>query len=134
MAELLKSVIWRLDDPYRMKRRGRGKLYYPPKGMTLLVVMMFRMALSEREYVNWLKTNKWLIKLAEFPNTPDRRYTKRVFEKTPLEYWERLEAEIQKIIPDSKVYDVDSMGLKQSKRTGAWSDKNNRRKDFKNCT
>ena len=22
MAELLKSVIWQLDDPYRMKRRG----------------------------------------------------------------------------------------------------------------
>ncbi|MCD6203136.1 MAG: transposase [Methanophagales archaeon] len=114
-----------------MKRRGRGRPYYPPKGMALLAVMMFKMALSEREYVNWLKTNKWLIELAELPNTPDRRSIKRVFERTPLEYWERLEAEIQKIIPDSKVYGVDSTGLKQSKRTGAWSDKNNRRKDFK---
>ncbi|PXF54024.1 MAG: hypothetical protein C4B56_01085 [Candidatus Methanophagaceae archaeon] len=99
--------------------------------MALLAVMMFRMVLSEREYVNWLKTNKWLIELAELPNTPDRRSIKRVFERTPLKYWERLEAEIQKIIPDSKVYGVDSTGLKQSKRTGAWSDKNNRRKDFK---
>jgi len=26
-----------------MKRRGRGKPYYPPKGMALLAVMMFRM-------------------------------------------------------------------------------------------
>ena len=68
MAELLKSVIWQLGDPYRMKRRG--KLYYPPKGMALLAVMMFRMALSEREYVNWLKT---VIELAELPDTPDRR-------------------------------------------------------------
>ena len=99
--------------------------------MALLAVMMFRMVLSEREYVNWLKTNKWLIELAELTNTPDRRSIKRVFERTPLKYWERLEAEIQKIIPDSKVYGVDSTGLKQSKRTGAWSDKNNRRKDFK---
>ena len=57
------------------------------------------------------------------------RIGKRVFERTPLEYWERLEAEIQKIIPDSKVYGVDSTGLKQS--NGAWSDKNNRRKDFR---
>jgi len=81
-----------------MKRRGRGMLYYPPEGMALLAVMVFRMALSEREYVNWLKTNKWLTELAELPNTPDRRYIKRVFERTPLEYWERLEAEIQKII------------------------------------
>ena len=81
--------------------------------------------------MNWLKTNTLLIELAELPNTPDRRSIKRVFERTPLEYWERLEAEIQKIIPDSKVYGVDSTGLKQSKRTGAWSDKNNRRKDFK---
>ena len=72
--------------------------YYPPKGMALLAVMMFRMVLSEREYVSWLKTNKWLIELAELPNTPDRRSIKRVFERTPLEYWERLEAEIQKII------------------------------------
>jgi len=127
LAELLKSVILRLDDPYKMKRSGM--LYYPPKGMALLAVMMFRMALSEREYVNWLKTNRWLIELAELPNTPDRRSIKRVFERTPLEYWERLEAEIQKIIPDSKVYGVDSTGLKQS--NGAWSDKNNRRKDFK---
>ena len=39
LAELLKSVIWRLDDPYEMKRRGR--LYYPPKGKALLTVMMF---------------------------------------------------------------------------------------------
>ena len=77
-----------------MKRRGRGKPYYPPKGIALLAVMMFRMALSEREYVNWLKTNKWLIELAELTNTPDRRSIKRVFERTPLEYWERLEAEI----------------------------------------
>ena len=23
LAELLKSVIWRLDEPYKMKRRGR---------------------------------------------------------------------------------------------------------------
>jgi len=52
-------------------------------------------ALSEREYVNWLKT---VIELAELANTPDRRSIKRVFERTPLEYWERLEAEIQKII------------------------------------
>ena len=69
LAELLKSVIWRLDDPYEMKRRGM--LYYPPKGMALLAVMML-MNLSEREYVNWLKTNTWLIELAELPNTPDR--------------------------------------------------------------
>ena len=41
LAELLKSVIWGLDDPYRMKRRGRGMPYYPPKGMALLAVMMF---------------------------------------------------------------------------------------------
>ena len=68
LAELLKSVIWQLGDPYRMKRRGRGRPYYPPKGMALLAVMMFRMALSEREYVNWLKTNTLLIELAELPN------------------------------------------------------------------
>jgi len=78
-----------------MKRRGRGKPYYPPKGMALLAVMMF-MSLSERGYVNWLKTNKWLIELTELPNIPDRRSIKRVFERTPLR--ERLEAEIQKII------------------------------------
>ena len=42
---------------------------YPPKGMALLAVMMF-MSLSEREYVNWLKT---VIELAELPNTLDRR-------------------------------------------------------------
>ena len=59
-----------------MKRRG--KPYYPPKGMALLAVMMF-MSLSEREYVNWLKTNKWLIELAELPDTPDRRSIKRVY-------------------------------------------------------
>jgi len=53
-----------------MKRRGMP--YYPPKGMALLAVMMF-MSLSEREYVSWLKTNKWLIELAELPNTLDRR-------------------------------------------------------------
>jgi len=41
LAKLLKSVIWRLDDPYEMKRRGRGRPYYPPKGMALLAVMMF---------------------------------------------------------------------------------------------
>jgi len=99
---MLKSVIWQLGDPYRIKRRGRP--YYPPKGMALLAVMMFRMALSEREYVNWLKTNTWLIEPVELPNTQDRRSIKRVFERTPLEYWERLEAEIQKII--------DSTGLK----------------------
>ena len=39
LAELLKSVIWRLDEPYEMKRRGR--FHYPPKGMALLAVMMF---------------------------------------------------------------------------------------------
>jgi len=44
-----------LDDPYRMKRRGRGKPYYPPKGMALLAVMMFRMALSEREICELVK-------------------------------------------------------------------------------
>jgi len=54
--------------------------------------------------VNWLKTNTWLIEPVELPNTQDRRSIKRVFERTPLEYWERLEAEIQKII--------DSTGLK----------------------
>jgi len=80
-----------------MKRRGKGKPYYPLKEMALLAVMMF-MSLSERGYVNWLKTNTWLIELAELANTPDRRSIKRVFERTPLEYWERLEAEIQKII------------------------------------
>jgi len=85
LAELLKSVIWRLDDPYEMKKRGRGRPYYPPKGIALLAVVMFRMALSEREYVNWLKTNKWLIELAELPNTPNRRSIKHVFERTPLE-------------------------------------------------
>ena len=69
LAELLKSVIWRLDDPYEMKRRGRGRPYYPPKRMALLAVTMF-MSLSEREYVNWLKT---VIELAELPNTLDRR-------------------------------------------------------------
>ena len=68
MAELLKSVIWRLDEPYKMKRRVSP--YYPPKGMALLAVMMFRMALSEREYVNWLKT---VVELAELLNTSDRR-------------------------------------------------------------
>ena len=52
LAELLKSVIWRLSDPYRMKRGVMP--YYPPKGMTLLAVMMF-MSLSEWEYVSWLK-------------------------------------------------------------------------------
>jgi len=55
LAELLKSVIWQLGDPYRMKRRGMP--YYPPKGMALLAVMML-MNSSEREYVNWLKTNR----------------------------------------------------------------------------
>ena len=73
--------------------------------------------------------NEHVIELAELPNTPDRISIKRVFKRTPLEYRERLEAEIQKIIPDSKVYGVDSTGLKQS--NGAWSDKNKRRKDFK---
>ena len=87
---LLKSVIWQLGDTYRMKRRG--KPYYPPEGIALLTVMMF-MSLSEREYVNWLKT---VIELAELANTPDRRSIKRVFERTPLRG--RLEAEIQKII------------------------------------
>ena len=72
LAELLKSIIWRLDDSYRMERRGRERPYYPPKGMALLAAMMF-MSSSEREYVNWLKTNKWLIELAESPNTPDRK-------------------------------------------------------------
>ena len=52
-----------------MKRRGRGKPYYPLKEMALLAVMMF-MSLSEQEYVNWLKT---VIELAELLNTPDRR-------------------------------------------------------------
>jgi len=52
LVELLKSVIWRLSDPYEMKRRERGSPYYPPKGMALLTVMM-SMSLSEREYVNW---------------------------------------------------------------------------------
>ena len=56
LAELLKSAIWRLGDPYRTKRRGRGRPYYPPKGMALLAVMML-MNSSKREYVNWLKTN-----------------------------------------------------------------------------
>ena len=28
LAELLKSVIWRLDDPYEMKRRRRRWLYW----------------------------------------------------------------------------------------------------------
>jgi len=69
LAELLKSVIWQLGGPYRMKRRGRGKPYYPLKEMALLAVMMF-MSLSEQEYVNWLKT---VIELAELLNTPDRR-------------------------------------------------------------
>ena len=41
LAELLKSVIWQLGNPYRMKRRG--KPCYPPKGIALLTVMMFRM-------------------------------------------------------------------------------------------
>ena len=54
LAELLKSVIWRLGDSYRMKRRGIP--YYPLKWMALLAVMML-MNSSEREYVNWLKTN-----------------------------------------------------------------------------
>ena len=54
LAELLKSVIWLLGDPYKMKRKGMP--YYPPKGMALLAVMIF-MRLSEWEYVNWLKTN-----------------------------------------------------------------------------
>ena len=43
MAELLKSVIWQLGDPYKIKRRGREKPYYPLKEMALLAVMMFRM-------------------------------------------------------------------------------------------
>ena len=55
LAELLKSAIWQLGDPYRMKRRGMH--YYPLKWMALLAIMML-MNLSEREYVNWLKTNK----------------------------------------------------------------------------
>ena len=55
LAELLKSVIWQLGDPYRMKRREMP--YYPPKWMALLAVMMF-VSLSEREYVSWLKMNK----------------------------------------------------------------------------
>jgi len=32
LVELLKSVIWRLDDPYEMKKGGRGMPYYPPRG------------------------------------------------------------------------------------------------------
>jgi len=131
LAKFLKSVIWQLSEPYKMKRVGRGRPYYPPKGMVLVAILMFRMSLSEREYVNWLKTNTWMIELAELPNPPDRRSIKRVFERTPEEYWKKLEEEIQKIMPDSKVYGVDSTGLKQSKRTGAWSEKKNRRKDFK---
>jgi len=27
LAELLKSVIWQLGDPYRMKWKGRGRPY-----------------------------------------------------------------------------------------------------------
>gem|GEM_PF-3993727 len=114
-----------------MKRVGKGRPYYPPKGMVLVAILMFRMNLSEREYVNWLKTNVWLIELAELPNSSDRRSIKRVFERTPKEYWEKLEEKIQRPISDSKVYGVDSTGLKQSKQTGAWSEKKNRRKDFK---
>jgi len=33
----------------------------------------------------------WLIELAELPNPPDRRSIKRVFERRPEEYWEKLE-------------------------------------------
>ena len=69
LAELLKPVICQLGNPYRMKRRGMH--YYPLKWMALLAVMIF-MSLSEREYVNWLKTNMWQIELAELPNIPDR--------------------------------------------------------------
>jgi hypothetical protein len=65
---------------YGNGRVGRGRPCYPPKGMVLLVVLMFRMSLSEREYVNWLKTNVWQIELAELSNPPDRRSIKRVFE------------------------------------------------------
>jgi hypothetical protein len=131
LAELLKAIILGLGEPYKMKREGKGRPYYPPKGMAIVAILMFRMSLSEREYVNWLKTNVWLIDLAELPKPPDRRSIKRVFERTPEEYWEKLEEKIQRLIPDSKVYGVDSTGLKQSKRTGAWSEKKNRRKDFK---
>lgn len=92
---------------------------------------MFRLSISAREYVNWLKTNTWLVELAEMKKHPDRRSIGRVFERTPEEYWEKLEEEIRKIILDSKVYGVDSTGLKQSKRTGASSEKKSKRKDFK---
>ncbi|MDI6811568.1 MAG: transposase, partial [archaeon] len=81
LAEFLKSVIWQLSEPYKMKRVGRGRPYYPPKGMVLVAILMFRMSISEREYVNWLKMNIWLIELAELPNPPDRRSVKRVFER-----------------------------------------------------
>ena len=33
LAELLKAVIWKLGDPYKMKGVERGRPYYPPKGM-----------------------------------------------------------------------------------------------------
>ena len=96
---------------------------------------MFRMALSEREYVNWLKTNRWLTELAELPNTPDRRSIKRVFERTPLEYWERLEAEIQKIIPDSKVYVVSiPQGSSKARGPGHGQIKITGERTSKNCT
>jgi len=32
LAVLLKSVIWQLGDPYRIKRRGRGKPYIRLRG------------------------------------------------------------------------------------------------------
>jgi len=32
LAELLKSVIWQLGDPYRMKRRGKGNALLSARG------------------------------------------------------------------------------------------------------
>ena len=40
LAVFLKSVIWQLSEPYKMKRVSRGRPYYPPKGMVLVAILM----------------------------------------------------------------------------------------------
>jgi len=69
LAELLKSVIWQLGDPYRMKRRGNAPLSARGDGSTggRDVHELKRAGIRE------LVKNEHVIELAELPNTLDRR-------------------------------------------------------------
>jgi len=68
LAELLKSVICQLGDPYRMKRRGMP--YYPPKGDGSTGGHDAHEL--KRARIRELVKNEHVIELAELPNIPDR--------------------------------------------------------------